>query len=79
MSFPIALRFAIAGAPRPVRKAFAKHLAFLERNLHHPSLHAKKYDAARHIWQGRVTKDWRFYLKIAGDAYVVWDVVPHPK
>ena len=35
---------AIADAPRPVRKAFHKQLAFLERDLHHPSLHAKKYD-----------------------------------
>lgn len=48
---------AIADAPRPVRKAFHKQLAFLERDLHHPSLHAKKYDEARDIWQARVNKD----------------------
>jgi plasmid maintenance system killer protein len=79
---------AIADAPRPVRKAFHKQLAFLERdlhhpslraNLHHPSLRAKKYDEARDIWQARVNKDWRFYFKIVDDAYVIRDVVPHPK
>jgi hypothetical protein len=55
---------AIADAPRPVRKAFHKPLVFLERDLHHPSLHAKKYDEARDI--------------ILDDAYVIRDVVPHP-
>lgn len=70
---------AIADAPSPVRKAFSKQLAFLERDLHHPSLHAKKYDEARDLWQARVNRDWRFYFKIDGDMYVVRDVVPHPK
>jgi mRNA interferase RelE/StbE len=70
---------AIADAPRPVRKAFHKQLAFLERDLHHPSLRAKKYDEARDIWQARVNKDWRFYFKIVDDAYVIRDVVPRPK
>jgi hypothetical protein len=44
-------------APSEVRKAFRKQLAFLAENLHHPSLHAKKYDEARDLWQGRVTRD----------------------
>lgn len=29
--------------PLPIRKAFYKQAAFLVANLHHPSLHAKKY------------------------------------
>lgn len=69
----------VADAPPQIRKAFYKQLAFLERDLHHPSLRAKKYDEARDIWQARVTKDWRFYFKIVDDAYVISDVVPHPK
>lgn len=68
-----------AEAPAPIRKAFYKQLAFLERDLHHPSLRAKKYDEERDIWQARVTKGWRFYFKIVDDAYVISDVVPHPK
>ena len=63
----------------PVRRAFYKQLAFLERDLHHTSLHAKKYDEARDIWQARVNKDWRFYFKILNDVYMIRDVVPHPK
>jgi mRNA interferase RelE/StbE len=73
---PVALRLRSLTLPRPVRKAFHKQLAFLERDLHHPSLHAKKYDEARDIWQARVNKDWRFYFRIVDDAYVIRDVVP---
>ena len=70
---------AAADAPPTIRKAFYKQLAFLERDLHHPSLRAKKYDEARDLWQARVTKDWHFYFTIVDDAYVIRDVIPHPK
>jgi hypothetical protein len=38
-------------APMNVRRAFYKQIKFLALNLRHPSLHAKKYDEARGIWQ----------------------------
>ena len=66
-------------APPGVRKAFYKQAAFLAGNLHHPSLHAKKYDEANDIWQARINRDWRFYFMIVDDAYVILDVIPHPK
>jgi mRNA interferase RelE/StbE len=47
-----------------VRKAFAKQLGFLLNNLAHPSLHAKKYNEAKDIWQARVNRNWRFYFVI---------------
>ena len=43
---PIATK-AFAEAPAQIQKAFLKQAAFLVQNLHHPSLHAKKYDEAR--------------------------------
>ncbi len=70
---------AIADAPPAVRKAFAKQLAFLERDLYHPSLRAKKYDATHGVWQARVDRNWRFYFTIAGEVYAIHDVIPHPK
>jgi plasmid maintenance system killer protein len=63
----------------PSARPFSKQLNFLERDLHHPSLHAKKYDETRDFWQARVNRDWRFYFKIVADVYVILDVVPHPK
>ena len=65
-------------APEAVKKAFLKQGAFLKENLLHPSLHAKKYNEAEGKWQARVNKDWRFYFKIVGDAYIILDIIPHP-
>jgi mRNA interferase RelE/StbE len=75
---PRALK-ALADAPAGVRKAFFKQVVFLEKDLRHPSLHAKKYDESKDRWQARVNRDWRFYFNIVGDTYIIRDVVPHPK
>ncbi len=68
-----------AGLPVSIRKAFAKQLGFLLANLRHPSLQAKKYSEANDIWQGRVTRGWRFYFKIEGDEYIIISIIPHRK
>lgn len=67
------------GLPTQVRKAVYKQVKFLEQNLRHPSLRAKKYDESRGIWQARVNKDWRFYFLIRNDVYYIIDIIPHPK
>ena len=66
-------------APAPIRRAFEKQLGFLLGNLHHPSLRAKKFDESSDLWQGRVSRDWRFYFTITGDVYRIESVTPHPK
>src|SRR5437660_9108610 len=45
---------ALEEAPPAVRKAFFKQVKFLEQDLRHPSLQAKKYDESNDIWQARV-------------------------
>ncbi len=62
-----------------VQRAFDRRLVFLLRDLRHPSLHAKKYDEVRNIWQARITKGWRFYFLIDGDRYIILSISPHPK
>ena len=47
---------ALDNAPAAVRNAFFKQVRFLERNLHHPSLRAKKYNEAKDRWQARVNR-----------------------
>ena len=69
----------LGNAPPVVRKAFFKQLDYLETNLRHPSLHAKKYDESGDLWQGRVTRDWRFYFTIEGDEYRLHEIKAHPK
>jgi hypothetical protein len=51
----------------------------LVRDLHHPSLRAKKYDGARGLWQSRVNEDWRFYFTIGPGVYVLHEIIRHPK
>jgi mRNA-degrading endonuclease RelE of RelBE toxin-antitoxin system len=68
-----------AALPVAVRKAFAKQLRFLLANLRHPSLQAKKYREGMDVWQGRVTRGWRFYFKIEGDEYIILSIIPHLK
>lgn len=66
-------------APAHIQRAFDRKLKFLLQDLRHPSLHAKKYDESRDIWQARLTKGWRFYFTIDGDTYRLHDIMPHPK
>lgn len=68
-----------AAMPVILRKALEKQLGFLLVNRGHPSLRAKKYSEALDVWQGRMTRDWRFYFKIQGDEYVILSIISHPK
>lgn len=72
-------RRSLKDASERVQKDFEKQVGYLLLNLHHPSLHAKKYDEACDIWQARVNRDWRFYFIIDGDIYRCLDIMPHPK
>jgi hypothetical protein len=72
-------RQSYARAPGTIQRAFDRRVAFLVRDLRHPSLRAKKYDEARDIWQPRVNGGWRFYFTITGDVYHLIDLMPHPK
>jgi hypothetical protein len=70
----------LAAAPDNVARAFFKQLAYLLRDLRHPSLDAKKYpEAGPDIWQARITRAWRFYFKVEGDAYLITNATEHPK
>lgn len=66
-------------APEAVQASFDKQSGFLIQDLNHPSLHAKKYDEARDLWQARVNYSWRFYFKIVGDIYLMDEIRRHPK
>ncbi len=66
-------------APEAIRRATDRAITKLLADLRHPSLHTKKYDEARDVWQGRVNRAWRFYFKIEGHRYYLLDVTVHPK
>lgn len=62
-----------------IQKKVDKQINFLCQNIHHPSLHAKKYDEKYDIWQARVDRHYRFYFLIKGDTYILLEIKPHPK
>ena len=66
-------------APAQIQRAFDKQALLLTQNLRHPSLRAKKYDESTGMWQARITRDWRFYFTIEGNAYHLHELKPHPK
>ncbi len=66
-------------APAAIQRAFDKQALLLLENLTHPSLHAKKYDESRDLWQARVTGSWRFYFSIEGDTYRLKEIKAHSK
>ena len=68
---------AFAEAPAEVQKAV--QIEFLAQDLRHPSLRAKKFDESKDLWQARVNRSWRFYFTIESDAYMIQDIIPHPK
>ena len=68
-----------ATLPAAVQRAFEKQLALLLENLRHPSLRAKKYNDRTGVWQARVTRSYRFYFTIEGDAYILHEIIAHPK
>jgi len=48
--------------PSMIQNKFLKQVAYLLHSLRHPSLHAKKYDKKRGMWQARVDRNYRFYF-----------------
>ena len=69
----------LGNATPVIRKAFYKQAGLLLDNLYHPSLHAKKYDESKNVWQARVNRDWRFYFVLRDDVCVILSVIAHPK
>jgi len=66
-------------APKRIKEAFDKQSALLLEDLRHPSLRTKKYDEGKNWWQARITRSWRFYFSIEGDAYILKDMMSYPK
>lgn len=68
----------LSGAPLAVQKAFIKQIRMLVHNIRHRSIDAKKYvHEGEDLWQGRVTKSWRFYFIIEGDSYRIVEIRKH--
>jgi mRNA-degrading endonuclease RelE of RelBE toxin-antitoxin system len=54
--------------PSNIQKITDKNLALLIANSKHPSLHVKKMNDPRNIWEGRVTDSYRFTFQVKGET-----------
>lgn len=63
--------------PLVIKKKFEKQLRFLQSNLRHPSLRAKKVSGLRDIWEARIDRSYRFSFTIDGNALRLIIIGPH--
>ncbi len=54
--------------PDHLQKAVDKKLKLLLSNLRHPSLNIKKMRDPRNIWEGRISRGYRFTFQMQGEV-----------
>ena len=63
--------------PQHIQKTTLKQLGLLLSNPDHPSLNIKKMNDPRNIWEGRITKSYRFTFQVEDDVYILRKVGAH--
>ena len=63
--------------PETIKRRAVKQLALFLTDPRHPSLQVKKMKGHDRIWEGRITRDYRFTFQIEGEAYVLRRIGPH--
>ena len=66
-----------AALPERFRKLADQKLALFVESPRHPSLRIKKMHDPRGIWEGRITREYRFTFQMAGDACIHRRIGPH--
>jgi hypothetical protein len=59
------------GLPEQLQKVVDGKLALLVKTPRHPSLRLKKMQDPRHIWEGRITKGYRFTFHRQEDFFIL--------
>ena len=57
--------------PAHLQKITDKQLALFLADPRHPSLQIKKMQDPRNIWEGRITRDYRFTFQVDGEMYIL--------
>ena len=63
--------------PESIQERADKQFIILIENPHHPSLRLKKIKGHPNIWEGRVTKSYRFTFQISGEIYLLRRIGTH--
>jgi hypothetical protein len=59
------------GLPEHLQKVVDGKLALMVKTPRHPSLRLKKMQDPRHIWEGRITKGYRFTFHWHEDSFIL--------
>ena len=57
--------------PSELQNATDKKLKLVMKDPHHRSLHLKRMQDPRDIWEGRITKGYRFTFQLEGELCVL--------
>jgi len=63
--------------PPVIQKRTYEKLQLLLSNPQYPSLRIKKMRGVSEIWEGRVSKNYRFTFKIQGDTFILRKIGTH--
>jgi mRNA-degrading endonuclease RelE of RelBE toxin-antitoxin system len=63
--------------PVSIKDKADKQLTLLLSNPKHPSLQLKKMKGHPDIWEGRITKSYRFTFQIIGEIYLLRRIGTH--
>ncbi len=62
-----------------IQKQCDKQIFLLLKSPHHPSLRTSKIQGFENIWEGRITREYRFSFQITEDIYIIRRVGNHDK
>jgi mRNA-degrading endonuclease RelE of RelBE toxin-antitoxin system len=65
-----------AALPESLKERADKQFILLMENPHHPS-RLKKIKGHPNIWEGRITKSYRFTFQILGEVYLLRRIGTH--
>jgi mRNA-degrading endonuclease YafQ of YafQ-DinJ toxin-antitoxin module len=68
---------AFAGLPPAIKERAREKLALFFDNPQHPSLRVKKMQGHRYIWEGSITKSYRFTFQIHEDLCILRRIGTH--
>ena len=70
-------REAFANLPQHIQQRAKKQLALFFRDYRYPSLQTKKMEGHNDLFEGRVTRGYRFIYRITGDICYIIDIGTH--
>jgi mRNA-degrading endonuclease RelE of RelBE toxin-antitoxin system len=79
MTFTWSARFSreFTALPPSIKERAKKQLTLFSQNPSHPSLQVKKMEGWKNIWEGRVTRAYRFTFTLEDDRYVLRRIGSH--